>query len=55
LGIRTVWLTGYTRGTRHRPAFVDVKVKSLNQLARQRRKLGAGKAVLQLSGGRFQV
>ncbi len=42
LGIRTVWLTGYTRGTRHRPGFVDVKVKSLNQLARQRRKLGAG-------------
>jgi putative hydrolase of the HAD superfamily len=42
LGIRTVWLTGYTRGTRHRPDFVDVKVKSLNQLARQRRKLGAG-------------
>ncbi len=41
LGLRTVWLTGYTKGTRRRPAFVDVKVKSLSQLARQRRMLGS--------------
>lgn len=41
LGMRTVWLTGYTPGLRRRPACVDVKVKSLSQLARQRRKLGA--------------
>ena len=39
LGLRTVWLTDYTKGTRCRPAFVDVKVNSLSQLARQRRML----------------
>lgn len=32
LGLRTVWFTGYLSAVAHRPGFVDVAVKSLNQL-----------------------
>ncbi len=32
LGLRTVWFTGYLRAVARRPGFVDVAVKSLNQL-----------------------
>ncbi len=39
LGIRTVWFTGFLGQASHRPAFPDVKVKSLSQLPRQLRRL----------------
>ncbi len=46
LGLRTVWVTQYlgsasgARSPRIRPAYVDVKVKSVKQLARRLRRLG---------------
>jgi putative hydrolase of the HAD superfamily len=40
LGLRTVWTTRYLNVSAARPAFVNVKVKSLRQLPKQLHKLG---------------
>lgn len=39
LGLRTVWFTGYLRAIARRPGFVDVTVKSLNQLPKMLQRL----------------
>jgi putative hydrolase of the HAD superfamily len=39
LRMRTVWFTGYLRSVTHRPGFVDVQVKSLNELRKKLQRL----------------
>ena len=40
LGLRTVWFAGYLPPRAGRPAFADIKVKSLSQLPRRLHRLG---------------